>query len=105
TLPLEAAAPLDWVAYCWLGVAFYAFLALLVLEPVRLLGNVVLRTRARTPERAEAALVPPGPSGEPVMTPLPRRVFLARGLAVTAGGVALGGAGSGGDLANSPPRS
>ena len=36
TLPLEVAAPLDWLAYCWLGVAFYTFLALLALEPVRL---------------------------------------------------------------------
>jgi len=23
TLPLDVAAPLDWLAYCWLGVAFY----------------------------------------------------------------------------------
>ena len=23
TLPLDAAAPLDWVAYSWLGIAFY----------------------------------------------------------------------------------
>ena len=29
TLPLEVAALLDWVAYSWLGIAFYAFLALL----------------------------------------------------------------------------
>ena len=29
------AAPLDWVAYSWLGIAFYLFLTLLVLEPVR----------------------------------------------------------------------
>ena len=47
TLPIEAAAPLDWIAYCWLGVAFYAFLALLVLEPVRLAGNLLLRRRDR----------------------------------------------------------
>src|SRR4051794_41770436 len=33
TIPLHAAGPLDWVAYTWLGIAFYAFLTLLVLEP------------------------------------------------------------------------
>jgi uncharacterized protein len=85
TLPLEAAAPLDWVAYSWLGVAFYAFLALLVLEPVRwFLG------RRRRRDAAEA----PDPH---------RRVFLARSLAVTAGAVALGTAGTGAWLAASPP--
>jgi predicted MPP superfamily phosphohydrolase len=113
TLPLDAAAPLDWVAYSWLGVAFYAFIALLVLEPVRLIGNVVLRRRARTPEPVEAALVPAGvaapaadPAADPVdpgPDPLPRRLFLARSLAVTAGAVALGTAGTGAYLANSPP--
>ncbi len=36
-------------------------------------------------------------------TPLPRRVFLARSLAVTAGAVALGTAGTGAYFANSPP--
>ena len=41
TLPLEAAAPLDWLAYCWLGVAFYTFLTLLALEPVRLAAPAV----------------------------------------------------------------
>ena len=40
TLPLEVAAPLDWVAYSWLGIAFYAFLALLALEPVRLVARL-----------------------------------------------------------------
>jgi hypothetical protein len=53
-LPLEAAAPLDWVAYSWLGIAFYAFLALLALEPVRLAlrpgpGVTVSRSRPTTP--------------------------------------------------------
>lgn len=127
TLPLEAAAPLDWVAYSWLGVAFYAFLALLVLEPVRWAGNLALRRRVRAPEPVGAALVPAGaadravPAGDPAAPgpavsdpaapdpaapapdPLPRRLFLARGLAVTAGAVALGTAGTGAFLAHSPP--
>jgi predicted MPP superfamily phosphohydrolase len=106
TLPLDAATPLDWVAYSWLGIAFYAFLALLVLEPVRLIGNAVLRSRARTPELVPAATAPvgdpePGPDGD--ATALPRRLFLARGLAVTAGAVALGTASTGAYFANSPP--
>src|SRR3954467_11808887 len=64
TLPLDAAAPLDWIAYSWLGIAFYAFLALLLLEPVRLIGNALLRRRRpevvpsgarRAPRRVDAA--------------------------------------------------
>jgi predicted MPP superfamily phosphohydrolase len=90
TLPLDAAAPLDWIAYSWLGIAFYAFLALLVLEPVRLVGRLLLRrTTADT-----ASEQPPDSS---------RRLFLARSLAVTAGAVALGTAGTGAYFANSPP--
>jgi uncharacterized protein len=107
TLPLDVAAPLDWVAYCWLGVAFYAFISLLVLEPVRLVGNAMLRRRARAPELVPAATVPvedPGPGPDPGDAADPsRRLFLARGLAVTAGAVALGTAGTGAYLANSVP--
>jgi uncharacterized protein len=47
TLPLDVAAPLDWVAYSWLGIAFYTFLALLVLEPVRLVGSLIIRRKDR----------------------------------------------------------
>ena len=95
TVPRHAAAPLDWVAYTWLGIAFYLFLTLLVLEPVRL----ALRpwTRRRPVDKAGA---PDGVIGSP---PLPRRVFLARSLAVTAGAVALGTAGTGVVIANSAP--
>jgi predicted MPP superfamily phosphohydrolase len=86
TLPLTRAAPLDWVAYSWLGLAFYLFLTLLALEPVRLLIRGITRSPAHE-----------GPGN------LPRRVFLARGLAVTAGAVALGTAGTGAYIANAPP--
>src|SRR3712207_4071191 len=58
TLPLDAAAPIDWIAFTWLGVAFYAFLALLALEPVRWIGNAVLRRRDREVIPREA---PTGP--------------------------------------------
>jgi uncharacterized protein len=95
TLPLETAAPLDWVAFTWLGVAFYAFLALLALEPVRLvLGRP---TRRRAPGGG-AVREDPAVVADPS-----RRLFIARSLAVTAGAVALGTAGTGVHVANSPP--
>jgi uncharacterized protein len=152
TLPRHVAAPLDWVAYSWLGIAFYAFLALLVLEPVRLaLGPWTRRggertadvgdeefspsgARSRTTERRVEEVEPSGARRAPrrledgapqdrgtapgrgavpeggdviagdVATPsVPRRLFLARTLAVTAGAVALGTAGTGAYLANSAP--
>ena len=140
TLPLDAATPLDWIAYSWLGIAFYLFLTLLVLEPVRL----VLRpwTRRQTAQQGDDELEPSGaktgtadqgsdelePSGarrvprrleEHAPTDggtapdrgairedrkvIDRRLFLARSLAVTAGVVALGTAGTGAVIANSPP--
>ncbi|MCW2742678.1 MAG: Metallophosphoesterase [Blastococcus sp.] len=122
TLTLDAAAPLDWVAYSWLGIAFYAFLALLVLEPLRLIGNLLIRRRRRRPVEASGAgrvsrsldeTAPadggtaPGSGavredGGVVASPA-RRVFLARTLAVTAGAVAVATAGTGAYLANGPP--
>ncbi|MCW2533653.1 MAG: metallophosphoesterase [Blastococcus sp.] len=129
TLPLDAAAPLDWVAYSWLGIAFYAFLALLVLEPIRLLARLVSPSGARTrtaqvgdevvPSEARRVSgrrddgaqreggTAPGRGAiredRNVTAPLPRRMFLARSLAVTAGAVALGTAGTGAYIANSAP--
>jgi predicted MPP superfamily phosphohydrolase len=160
TLSLDAAAPLDWVAYSWLGVAFYAFLALLFLEPVRLAGSLWLRRKGdlesdrsapdrsdqftpsgarRAPRRRDAAAprdegTAPGrgavredgdviagavrEDGDVIAgavredrtvtatlpsPPITRRLFLSRGLAVTAGAVALGTAGTGAYVANSTP--
>ncbi|MGY1605997.1 metallophosphoesterase [Geodermatophilus sp. SYSU D00700] len=115
-LPFAAEAPLAWVGYSWLGIAFYLFLALLVLEPVRLLLR--LRERRPAPAPVPAAVPEPVPAGGPAADPPPavppapaperpadpsRRLFLARGLAVTAGAVALGTAGTGAYLANSAP--
>ncbi|MGY1666843.1 metallophosphoesterase [Geodermatophilus sp. SYSU D00696] len=115
-LPFAAEAPLAWVGYSWLGIAFYLFLALLVLEPVRLLLR--LRERRPAPAPVPAAVPEPVPAGGPAAdappaappAPAPerpadpsRRLFLARGLAVTAGAVALGTAGTGAYLANSAP--
>jgi predicted MPP superfamily phosphohydrolase len=96
TLPKGVAAPLDWIAYSWLGVAFYLFLTLVVLEPVRW----VLRRWTRRPvaDGPGAAVVK-----ETVLDPS-RRLFLGRSLAATAGVVALTTAGAGAYVANSPPR-
>jgi len=127
-LPLDAAAPLDWIAYSWLGIAFYAFLYLLVLEPVRLVAGLVMRrTRTRetapaevvasgarrAPRRDDAAARPDGGTapgrgavredGDVQGHATPRRIFLARTLAVTAGVAALGTAGAGAYSANGTP--
>ena len=63
TLPLDAAAPLDWIAYTWLGLAFYAFLTLLVLEPVRWIAGLWLgkdrENRTEVVDRTEV-IVPSG---------------------------------------------
>lgn len=114
TLPLEAAAPLDWVAYSWLGVAFYAVLALLVLEPVRWAAALLRRRRAgrvagpAAPAAAAAAAPEAAGDGSSAQADgdVPassRRLFLARSLAVTAGAVAVGTAGTGAYVANSAP--
>ncbi len=105
SVPLAAYTPLAWVGFSWLGLAFYAFLSLLVTEPVRLAAR--LRRRSPAPARQEV-LVPSGhdtPAPAPAAeTPeLPRRLFLARTLAAGAGAVALGTAGTGAVLANSAP--
>ncbi|SHN89002.1 hypothetical protein SAMN05660350_04994 [Geodermatophilus obscurus] len=98
----------QWVGFSWLGVAFYLFLTLLVLEPARLL----LRRRFSSAPAAEPVAVPVGAATAPEGIPVPqgsgvadpsRRLLLARGLAVTAGAVALGTAGTGAYLANSAP--
>ncbi|SFO56895.1 hypothetical protein SAMN05660359_04415 [Geodermatophilus obscurus] len=104
-LSLAAQAPLAWVGYTWLGIAFYAFLALLALEPVRFLLRLRDRRRAPAPEREP---VPVGGPGAPdpvdgVPADPSRRLFIARSLAVTAGVAALGTAGTGVYLANSAP--
>jgi predicted MPP superfamily phosphohydrolase len=137
-LPLDAAAPLSWVGFSLLGVTFYAVLALLALEPLRALGNALIRRRrkedlvvasgGRRPPRGDDETAQPDGGTAPgreavrqdgdaqsgavrqdgdVQSPTPpdpsRRLFLARSLAVTAGVVALGTAGTGAYFANSAP--
>lgn len=126
--PPAVATAVDWVGFSWLGLAFYLFLTLLALEPVRLL--VRLRQRSGEPQahqsvdevvpsgprrglRRDDAAAPPDRGTAPgsgavrqdsgVIAPS-RRLFLARSLAATAGVVSLGTAGTGVYLANSAPR-
>lgn len=115
SLPFSVQGPLDWVGYSWLGVAFYAFLALLVLEPVRWVLRAVQRRRAPAPAPAAEPATAPGPepdaepTAEPTAAPaaapadVSRRLFLARSLAVTAGVAAVSTAGYGAWAANSAP--
>jgi uncharacterized protein len=111
----------QWVGFSWLGVAFYLFLTLLALEPVRLLLHrrargvpghevepVVASAARRAPRGGDAAARPgpgtaPGRGAEDGVRSPSRRLLLARGLASTAGVVALGTAGTGAYLANSAP--
>ncbi|MGY1704280.1 metallophosphoesterase [Geodermatophilus sp. SYSU D00697] len=103
-----ATTALQWVGFSWLGVAFYLFLALLALEPVRLLARrwAGAGQRASVPVPAGTApadTMPEAPAEADTVADPSRRLLLARGLAVTAGAVALGTAGTGAYLANSAP--
>ncbi len=87
-----------WPGYLWLGLAFYLFLALLVLEPVRLaLRCWVKRTPSTTTETATA-------DSEAKASAVKRRVFLARASAVAAGVASVGLVGVGTATALGPPQ-
>lgn len=97
--PPVALVPLQWVGFSWLGVAFYATLALLVLEPLRAGGALWLRaSRRRSRPSAERPAGAPGRQEEQS-----RRLLLARGLAVASGAAALAVAGVGARAANTAP--
>ncbi|WP_308128203.1 metallophosphoesterase [Modestobacter italicus] len=117
-VPPAVATPLDWVGYTWLGVVFYLFLAVLATEPIRLVAALARRRRrpAETAGGADAAVLDarddadrPDPDGDVAAVDadrersVSRRLFLARTLAVGAGAVAVGTAGTGVVLANSAP--
>jgi predicted MPP superfamily phosphohydrolase len=116
-LSQSAGAPLDWAGYTWLGLIFYLFLAVLVTEPFRLVirllrhRGVVPSGAGRAPRRREEAAPPDGgtaPGRGAIRedrddTDLPRRLFLARTVALGAGAIALGTAATGMAFANSAP--
>jgi predicted MPP superfamily phosphohydrolase len=95
---------LDWVGYTWLGLAFYLFLATLATEPVRVVARLAQGRldEAAPPESGTAAGGGAVREDRDVRSPS-RRLFLARSLAVGAGAVAVGTAGTGVVLANSAP--
>jgi uncharacterized protein len=104
TLPPDAAAPLDWIAFTWLALAFYLFITLLALEPVRWFLRLLQRRRepaAVLPGGETVARLDEDSDAEPVNPS--RRVFLARGLAATAGVAAVGTVGTGAYFANAAP--
>ncbi|GJF17284.1 metallophosphatase [Mycolicibacterium cyprinidarum] len=81
-----------WPGYFWFGLIVYLFLALLVLEPVRLAVRMTRRWRTR-----ECA------TDAPVVS-LDRRIFLARAGATAAGAAAVGLVGTGAVSALGPPN-
>ncbi|WP_137148710.1 metallophosphoesterase [Mycolicibacterium sp. CR10] len=87
-----------WPGYLWFGVVAYLFLALLVLEPVRL----VLRPWVKRKDRADAA-DDPDAADVPDPAAVDRRMFLARTGAVAAGAAAVGLVGVGVTRALGPP--
>ncbi len=101
--PPVTLVPVQWVGFSWLGASLYATIALLLLEPVR--AAVALWLRRRQCTRC-AVPVPVGAATREPKTARPeepRRLFLARGLAVTAGAAGLLVAGNGARDANSTP--
>ncbi|SFL63548.1 metallophosphoesterase [Geodermatophilus ruber] len=132
---------LAYAGFTWLGIAFYTFLALVVLEPVRWVAARRLGSRGprRAPRRRDDAAprdggtapghgavrqdgdgmargaarqvgdvltqpeAPVREDGEVTVADPSRRLLLARGLALTAGTVALATAGTGIWAANNAP--
>ncbi|BCI55514.1 metallophosphatase [Mycolicibacterium litorale] len=95
---VREAAWLAWPGYVWFALAAYLMLALLVLEPARLLFRRWVR---RAPARDAATVTggPAAPSAE-----VNRRLFLARAGAAAAGAASVGLVGYGMATAVGPPN-
>lgn len=88
---------LAWPAFVWLAVVFYLVLALLVLEPVRLVLRRAMKSRMKSGDAfAETA--------EPGSADVSRRMFIARGGAVAAGVASVALVGTGASIALGPPK-
>ena len=90
-----------WPGYLWFAVVGYLLLALLVLEPVRLLLRGWVKRKPKVPATTAPppAEDPAEPAGE-----VNRRVFLARASAVAAGAASVGLVGYGAVTALGPPN-
>ncbi|BBY19227.1 metallophosphoesterase [Mycolicibacterium litorale] len=96
TVGVREAAWAAWPGYLWFGLAAYLLLALLVLEPVRLVFRRWVRRGTPPPVPADA----PAASSPEVN----RRLFLARAGAVAAGAASVGLVGFGAATALGPPQ-
>ena len=119
-LPHPLAVALSWPGYIWLAVMFYLLVGLAVLEVPVLVARLLLRRRAKSATHSPAPALVGGGSEPPFGSPelgsrssngagAPtadegRRLFLARGVAITAGLVSVGLVGSGVPVALGPPR-
>lgn len=100
---IDESAWFAWPGYIWFALVGYLLLALLILEPVRL----VLRgwaKRARNPEPVVAGEPAAAADERPTAAGVNRRVFLARTSAVAAGVAASGLVGYGAATALGPPN-
>ncbi|OAN36215.1 metallophosphoesterase [Mycolicibacterium iranicum] len=101
---VEEAGWFAWPGYLWFGLLAYLFLALLVLEPVRLiLRRWVKRGAGQRTQTAATDPEAPETSGASERPAVDRRMFLARTAAVTAGVAAVGVTGFGAARALGPP--
>jgi predicted MPP superfamily phosphohydrolase len=93
--PPAGVSPLQWVGFAWLGLAFYAVLTLLVLEPVRA-GIRWWQRRGLVVQALVEQAAGDGPAGSGRRAAEEsRRLFLARGIALVAGAGTLGVGGFG----------
>ncbi|WP_222048473.1 metallophosphoesterase [Modestobacter lapidis] len=121
-LPQPAGTLLAWVGFTWLGLLFYLFLTSLLTEPVRVIARLRRRPDGRTEPaesgpsgarrvpRSDGSAAPRDGGTAPGRDAIrqdrhvtARRLFLARSLAVGAGALAVGTAGTGAVIANSAP--
>ena len=102
TIGVTESAWFAWPGYFWFGLLFYLFVALLVLEPVRLVLRGWVK---RTPTAATETAVSDQPAEEELISSpaLNRRMFLARASAVAAGAASVGLVGVGASNALGPP--
>ena len=98
TLPGPLATVVSWGGPLWIAVMFYLLLILLVLEPVRLIGRVLLSRRERA--RPLEAEPPTAPAGHPA-APSDAAITAATAPSAVATATTTGGGSSDGGAADS----